>query len=85
MIGRPALHLPLQFLTSQIAIIVILDNACLFHASQARPDYIAALDRAYSRYKTSDTRIAARIRFSSRSVECSIPKFTEFILAHRIK
>jgi hypothetical protein len=78
-------HLLLQFLTSKIAIILILENACLFYASEPQPDRNAALDRAYYRYKTSDIHFAARKEFSAPSVEYSISQFTEFILAHRLR
>jgi hypothetical protein len=78
-------HLLLPFLTSKIAIILILETACLFYASQAQPVRHAALDRACSRYETSDTHNAATNEFSASSVEYSIPQFTEFILAHRLR
>jgi hypothetical protein len=74
-----------QFLTSKIAIILILDNASLFYASQPQPDRTAALDRAYSRYMTSDTHTTAAHKFSALSAEYTIPQFTEFILAHRLR
>jgi hypothetical protein len=77
-------HLLLQFLTSKIAIILILENACLFYASQPQPDRSVALDRAYSLYKTSQTHIAASKEFSASSMEYSIPQLTEFILVHRL-
>jgi len=68
-----------------IAIILILDDACLFYASRSEPDLNAALDRAYSRYMTSNTHIAIMGEFSAPAVEYSIPQFTEFILAHRLR
>jgi hypothetical protein len=78
-------HILLHFLTSDVALVLILENACLFHASQTQPDRAAALDVAYSRYNTSDTHIAATNEFSAPSVEYSIPQFAEFILAHRLR
>jgi len=68
-----------------IATILILDDACLFYASQTQPDRDAALDRACSRYETSDTHHAATNDFSASSVEDSISQFTEFILARRLR
>jgi len=68
-----------------IAIILILDNACLSYASQPQPDRNVALDMAYSRYKTSDTHMIVTSEYSAPSVEYSIPQLTEFILAHRLR
>jgi hypothetical protein len=84
LIGMYFSCLPLQFLTSKIVTILILENACLSYTSQSRPTRDEALDQAYSQYCASDIHIDLAMQFSASPKEYSIPQFTEFILKHRL-
>jgi len=67
-----------------IAITIILEHACVIFAShldQLRED---ALDRAYSRYGSSDLHIAVRNQFSAPPMQYSALQFIEFVLKHRL-
>ena len=77
-------HLPLQFLTSNIVVTLILEHACLLHASQDDPDRDKALDRAYSQYVSSDFHNEVSRQFSAPPTQYSVSQFTEFILEHRL-
>jgi len=67
-----------------IAITIILEHGCLIYASQHKPTMKAALDRAYSRYSSSDFHIAVRKQFSAPLIQYSPLQFIEFILEHRL-
>ena len=77
--------IPLQHLTSKIAIILILDHACLSYVSRSKPTHMKALIKAYSRYKASGVRNTITMRFSAHPTQYSIRDFTEFILEHRLR
>jgi hypothetical protein len=77
-------HLPLQFLTLEIAITIILEHACLLFASKLNPIRERALDRACSQYKSSDIHHKVREQFSAPPIQYSIFQFTEFIIQHRL-
>jgi len=68
-----------------IAIILILEHACLSYASQSRPTRIEALDQAYSRYCASDVHNVARMRFLESPKKYSIPELTAFVLECRLR
>jgi outer membrane lipoprotein-sorting protein len=75
--------LPLLFLIFTIVTILILENACYFHASLPEPSFQEALDRAYSQYRASDTYNALINQFST-SQQYSISQLTEVILQHQL-
>jgi len=77
-------HLPLQFLTLESAIVIILEHACLLHASQLHPTIKEALDRAFSQYRSSDIHNAVRKQFSAPPMQYTILQYTEFIVEHRL-
>jgi hypothetical protein len=77
-------HLSLQFLTSEIAITIILEHACLLFASKLNPTREKALDRACSEYKSSGIHHKVREQFSAPLIQHSIFLFTEFIIEHRL-
>jgi hypothetical protein len=64
--------------------VLILEHACLFFASQSKPTKDEALDEAYSRYCASGVHNELMEQFSAPPEEYSIPQFTEFILKHRL-
>ena len=68
----------------EIALILILEHACFLHAQEPQLHYLEAFDKAYSRYKSSDTHNAVKSQFSAPLSQYSIPEFTEFILGHRL-
>jgi len=68
----------------KIAIILILEHACLSYASQFKPTSDEALDEASSQFKASNIHNAVIEQFSASPKECSILQFTEFILSHRL-
>jgi hypothetical protein len=74
----------LQFLTYKIAIILIIEYACLSYASQSKPTRDEALDQAYSRYCASDIYTELMMQFSGPPDKYSILQFTEFLLMHRL-
>ena len=73
-----------QFLTSKIVIILILEHACLSHTSQSKPTRDEALDQAYSQYCASNIHINLTKHFCASLKEYSIIQFTEFILKHHL-
>ena len=77
-------RLPSQFLTSNIAVTLILEHACLSYASQHDSDRDEALDGAYSRYTSSDFHNEVPRHFSAPPTQYSVLQFTEFILEHRL-
>ena len=79
-----SLLLPLQFLTSKIVAIIIVDCACLLYASASRPPYKEALHMACFRYLYSDTQNAIKVRFPSPG-QYSSSDITDFVLANRLK
>ena len=74
----------LQFLTSKIVTILILEYVCLYHASQSKPTRDEALDRAYSRYCASGVHSEVTKQFFAVPAEYSIIQFTEFLLKRRL-
>jgi len=82
-IGILCYPLLLLFLISTIVTILILENACYFHALSSEPSFQEALDRAYSQYTTSDTHDVLMNQFPT-SQQFSIPQLTEFILQHQL-
>jgi hypothetical protein len=64
--------------------ILILENACLYYASQPEPNRDEALNQAYSRYCGSGIHSKVTKQFFSLPMEYSIPQFTEFILKHHL-
>jgi hypothetical protein len=69
---------------AKLAIILVLENACLSFASQSKPTRGAALDQAYSRYCASSVDDEVKRWFSLGPDAYSIDQFTEFILQHRL-
>ena len=69
---------------SSIAMILILEHACLLYASSSSLSSKAALDTTYATYTTSNARTELPIRFPA-SQEYVIPQVTEFILQHRLE
>jgi len=67
-----------------IAVTIILDYACLIYASQLNPTREDALERAYSRYTSSDFHNIVRTQFSAPPMQYSTLQFVEFILNHRL-
>jgi hypothetical protein len=67
----------------KIVILLILECACLLHASSSRPSCSEALDMAYSQYETSGIHNAIGEQFPSFQ-RCSISQITEFILGNRL-
>jgi len=67
-----------------IAIILILEHACLSYASQSKPIRDEALDMAYSRYCASGVHNEVVKQFVAPLEEYSILQFTEFVLQHRL-
>jgi len=80
MIGIFLLSIPWQFLTSIIVTILILEHACLFHASLSKPTVNEALDKAYFQYQASNTYDAVIRQFVAPSKKYSVLQFIEFIL-----
>jgi hypothetical protein len=74
----------LDFLTSKLVTILILDRASFFYASPSRPPLEDALDQAYSQYNSSDTHNAVKEQFLLPPKQYSISQFTEFVLPHRL-
>jgi len=77
-------RLPSQFLTSNIVVTLILEHACLSHASERDSARDKALDGAYSRYISSDFHNEVSERFPAPPTQYSVSQFTEFILEHRL-
>ena len=65
-------------------ILLILENACLSYASQAKPTRDEALDQAYSQYCASNIHFDLTKQFCASPEEYSILQFTEFILEYRL-
>jgi hypothetical protein len=63
--------------------ILILNHTSLDRASDSRPTLDEALDRAYSRYLSSNTLSLIELVFSASPEEYSVAQFTGFILIHR--
>jgi hypothetical protein len=76
--------MPPQVLTFKIAIILVLENACLSYASQSKPTRDVALDQSYSQYRSSGVHNVVKRQFSLHPKAYSIHQFTEFILKHRL-
>jgi len=74
----------LQYLISKLAMVLILEHACLSFASQSKPTKDEALDEAYSRYCASSVHNELTKQFSAPPEEYSIPQFTEFIHKYRL-
>jgi hypothetical protein len=64
--------------------ILILEGACLIHASLARPTLKKALNMAHSQYVDSNIFEAVMEQFSATSEEYSALQFTEFILKNHL-
>jgi hypothetical protein len=64
--------------------ILILENACLYHASQPKPTSHKALDQAYSQYCASGVHSEVTKQFFASPANYSIFQFTEFLLMHRL-
>jgi hypothetical protein len=64
--------------------ILILENACYFHALSPELSFQEALDRAYSQYMTSDTHNTLINQFPT-SQQYSISQLAEFILQHQLE
>jgi hypothetical protein len=64
--------------------ILILEHACLFHASSSKPTVNDALDKAYSQYQASETHDAVVIHFVPPSKKYSVLQFADFILNYRL-
>jgi hypothetical protein len=64
--------------------ILILQHACLFHASSSKPTVNEALDYAYSQYQASNTHNTAIRKFVAPSEKYSVLQITEFILNHQL-
>jgi hypothetical protein len=75
-------YLLLQFLTTNIAVTLILEHACLLHASWSNPT--AALEQAYSQYISSNFHNKAKKQFAAPPKHYSNFEFMEFILKHRL-
>ena len=84
MIGKFLLVASVFFLTSRLAIILILEHAGLFLASSYSPTLNEALDRAYSQYISSGLHNDVKQQFFQPPKQYSILDFTEFILVHRL-
>ena len=65
-------------------IILILEDACLYFASQSKPNKDEALDQAHSRYCASGVHGEVTKQFFAMPTEYSILQFNEFILKHRL-
>jgi hypothetical protein len=63
--------------------ILILEHACLFHASITKPTIKEALHKAYSQYQALNTQYVIT-QFLASPKEYSIIQITEFILNHRL-
>jgi hypothetical protein len=63
-------------------LILILEHASLYHASQSKPTIDKAVDWAYSQYCTSDIHNKVITQFFMGPKEYSILQFVEFILKH---
>jgi hypothetical protein len=74
----------LQFLTSDIVIILILENACLSYASQSKPTRDEVLDQAYSQYCAANIHNELIKEFCAPPKKYSIFQFIKFILKHRL-
>jgi hypothetical protein len=77
-------HLPLWFLTSKIATIIILEHTGLLYASSSRPTLEQALYKAHNLYAVSGIHDAVTNQFNAPLRDYSISQFTEFILKHRL-
>ena len=64
--------------------ILILENACLYYASQPEPNRDEALNQAYSQYCGSGIHSEVTKQFFSMPTEYSMLQITEFILKHRL-
>ena len=63
---------------------LILEHTCVLSASQPQLHNDEALEKAYSRYKSSDTHDAVKNKFSGPHSQYSLLDITEFILKHRL-
>jgi hypothetical protein len=63
---------------------IILEHTCLIYASQLNLTGEASLDKAYSRYSSSDFHTAVRKQFSAPPTQYSTSQFIEFILERRL-
>jgi len=72
----------LQILTMKTAVTLILEHACLLHASQGDPS--AALKKAYSQYVSSNFHNEVKKQFAAPPKHYSSPHLMEFILKHRL-
>ena len=68
----------------KIGVILILEHTCILYAFRAQPNSDEALEKAYSRYKSSDVHSAVRNQFSGPHSQYSLLDITEFILKHRL-
>jgi len=67
-----------------IAIILILEHACLSYASSSKLTSDEALDQAYSRYHDSKIHNEVTMQFSKSAEVYSTIQFTGFITTHRL-
>jgi hypothetical protein len=63
--------------------ILILEYACILHASSSMPPYKEALEKACSQYTMSDAHNALRVQFPLSQVY-SISQVTDFILKYHL-
>ena len=68
---------------STIAMILILEHACLLYASSFSPSSEAALNTAYNAYTTSNARTELPIRFPASRGYVDL-QVTEFIVQRRL-
>jgi len=66
-----------------IALILILEYVCRCYALRPQEEKIEAVEKAYVRYRSSETHNAVTKQFPA-STQYSILEFTEFILEHRL-
>jgi len=69
---------------TMIVTILLLEGACLFYASSARPTLNKALNMAHSQYVDSNIFEAVMEQFSATPEEYSALQFTEFILKNHL-
>jgi hypothetical protein len=75
---------PSAISNTKIVTILILESACVSHASQSKPTAEQALNQAYSRYCASSTHNEVTQQFSATPNNYSVLQLTDFILRYRL-
>jgi len=84
-IGTYPYYPHLSLLTSKIAIVLILEYACILFAAPSRPTREEALDKACSQYISSHTDNAVHLLLLLSPRPYSPQKIIEFVLMHRLR